>query len=95
MKSEFYKEDRYKAEDIADNYSTFTISNEYRIANEAALEMAEWKNEQFHDWFINIGFIKVLSFINEKQKSEKKTIDTMFWDVLKNEFENYIKNQGS
>ena len=93
MKSEFYKEDKNKAEDIANNYSTFTISDEYRIANDAAMAMAEWKNEQFQDWFINVGFIKVLHFINEKQKSENETIDTMKWGKLQKEFKIYLNKQ--
>lgn len=58
-----------------------------------AVLMAEWKDEQFKDYFHQVLSLKILYFLNEKEKRENTTIDKMDWHKTMDEFVHYLKQQ--
>lgn len=69
-----------------------TMSGYYDIMD-ALLNMANWKDEQFEDCFYSVLSIKMLYFLNEKEKRENTTIDKMDWHKTIDEFAHYLKQQ--
>lgn len=58
-----------------------------------AMTMAEWKNKQFEDYLNSVLYIKILYFLNEKEKRENTIIDKMDWRKTAKEFADYLKQQ--
>lgn len=102
MRYEYTVSDEEKAQEIAKENNRCYGKNsnnepkEYFSINEcytSALDMAEWKNEQFEDYLNSVLYKKMFYFLNEKEKRENTTIDKMEWRETAKEFDNYLKQQ--
>lgn len=102
MRHEYTISDEEKAKEIAEENNRCYGKNsdnghkEYFSINEcyiSAMDMAEWKNKQFEDYLNSVLHIKMLYFLNEKEKRENTIIDKMDWRETAKEFANYLKQQ--
>lgn len=102
MKHEYIVSDEEKAQEIAEENNRCYGKNsnnehkEHFSINEcytSALDMAEWKNKQFEDYLNSVLYIKMLYFLNEKEKRENTIIDKMDWRETAKEFSDYLKKQ--
>lgn len=102
MRIEYMESDESKAEEIAEANDRYygenpdVVCREYFSLDEcyiSAMDMAEWKNKQFKDYFYSVLSIKMLHFLNEKEKRENTSIDKMDWHKTMDEFANYLKQQ--
>ena len=102
MRHEYTISDKEKANEIAEENNRFyppipdVVCREHFSMDEcyiSAMDMAEWKNKQFEDYLNSVLYIKMLYFLNEKEKRENTIIDKMDWRETAKDFANYLKQQ--
>jgi len=101
MRHEYTISDEEKAQEIAEENDRYYGENpeecrEHFSKDEcyiSAMDMAEWKNKQFEDYLNSVLYIKMLYFLNEKEKRENTIIDKMDWRETAKEFADYLKQQ--